>query len=113
MSFLASQALIGNERLRTRVAGAVRKVAAERVQWAPPAGVLARAGYRAPETVVDGFMLRLATNGDAIASACEACGHADNVTDTTIEWIVGDAWDAVAVDVFGEPDAEPVEPPAA
>ena len=101
MNLLASQAMFDNQQLRDRLDAAIRKVAAERLQWAAPAGILAKAAYTAPETVSPPFMLRLATNGDVVAAACSACGHAGEVPDDTIEWIVGESWDTVAVEMFG------------
>ena len=107
MNLLASQAMFDNSILRDRLQAAIRKTAAERLQWAAPAGTLASAAYTAPDTVAPSFLLRLATNGDVVAKACEACGHAGGVPDDTIEWIVGESWDAVSVEMFGEPEPEP------
>lgn len=108
MSLLASSALFDNSTLRSRLNAAIRKTAAERLQWAEPAGSLARAAYTAPETVAPSFLLRLATNGDVVEGTCEACGHAGSVPDVTIEWIVGESWDAVAIQLYGEPSPEDV-----
>lgn len=107
MSLLAAQALITNSQLRSRVESAIRTTAAERVGWEGAAGVLARAGYTAPDTVAHPFMLRLATNGDVIDAACDACGHAGPVDDDTILWIIGDAWNAIATEIYGPPEPPP------
>ena len=111
MNLLASQAMFDNSTLRDRLHAAIRKTAAERLQWAAPAGTLAAAAYTAPDTVAPSFLLRLATNGDVVAEACEACGHAGGVPDDTIEWIVGDSWDAVSIEMFGGPEPETPETP--
>lgn len=102
MSLLASEALIDNVTLRRRVQGAIRKTAAGRSGDTGPAAQLTTAGYTAPETVAAPFMLRLATNGEAVKAACPACGDGVDITDETIEWIVGDAWAAVAKTLFGD-----------
>lgn len=106
MNLLASQAMFNNATLQDRLYAAIRKMAAERLQWAAPAGTLAAAAYTAPDTVAPSFLLRLATNGDVVGAACEACGHAGGVPDDTIEWIVGDSWDAIAIEMFGEPEPD-------
>lgn len=111
MNLLASQALFENATLRDRLKAAIRKTAAERLQWAAPAGTLAQAAYTAPETVIPSFLLRISTNGDVVAATCEACGHAGTVPDDTIEWIVGESWGSVAIELYGEP--EPVDPESA
>ena len=111
MNLLASQAMFDNSTLRDRLHAAIRKTAAERLQWAAPAGTLAAAAYTAPDTVAPSFLLRLATNGDVVAETCEACGHAGGVPDDTIEWIVGDSWDAVSIEMFGESEPETPETP--
>lgn len=111
MSLLASQAMFNNTTLGDRLQAAIRKTAAERLQWAEPAGTLARAAYTAPETVAPSFLLRLATNGDVVSETCEACGHAGGVPDDTIEWIVGESWDAVSIEMYG--DSVPLDPEAA
>ena len=100
MSLLASQSMFNNQMLQNRLQAAIRKTAAERLQWAAPAGTLAKSAYIAPETVSPSFMLRLATNGDVVAAACSACGHTGDVPDETIEWIVGDSWDDVAIEMY-------------
>lgn len=111
MSLLAAQALITNAELVSRVTAAIRKTADARIGWEGAAGDLARAAYRAPDAVVPSFMLRLATNGEVTAAACAACGHVETIgaqpVDTTIEWIVGDAWDSIATDLYGVPAQEP------
>lgn len=107
MSLLAAQALTTNAQLVTRVQSAIRSTAAQRIAWEGPAGELARTGYRAPDTITPSFMLRLATNGEVVAAACDSCGHAGDVPDATIEWIVGDSWDAVAAELYGVPPEEP------
>lgn len=104
MSLLAAQALTTNQVLLSRVEAAIRKTAAQRLQWEGPAGDLARAAFTAPADSAPAFMLRLATNGDVVDAACEACGHASGVPDDTIEWIVGDSWEAIAQDLYGSPD---------
>ena len=104
MNLLASQAMFNNETFHARLNAAIRKAAAERLQWAAPAGTLAQAAYTAPETVAPSFLLRLATNADVVAAVCEACGHAGGVPDDTIEWIVVDSWDTIAVEMYGDPD---------
>lgn len=111
MSLLAAQALITNAELVSRVTAAIRKTANDRIGWEGPAGDLARAAYRAPDTVAPSFMLRLATNGEVTAAACAACGHVETIggepVDSTIEWIIGDAWDAIAADLYGVPAQDP------
>lgn len=111
MSLLASQAMITNETLRARVEAAVRKTAAARLEEDGASGRLARAAYRRPGDVLDLFMLRLATNAEMTAGACPSCGHVEGVAgqpvDSTVEWVVGDAWAAIAEELHGDPDAEP------
>ena len=104
MNLLASQAMFDNAALRDRLNAAIRNAAVERLQWTAPAGTLAQAAYTAPETVAPSFLLRLATNADVVAAVCEACGHAGSVPDDTIEWIVVDSWDAIATEMYGDPD---------
>lgn len=111
MSLLAAQALITNTELRSRVEAAIRQTANERHAWEGPAGDLARAAYRDPTTVAPSFMLRLATNGDMTSAACPSCGHVEEVgtqpVDDTITWIVADAWEAIAQDLYGSPPDSP------
>lgn len=111
MSLLASQALITNGTLRARVEAAVRKTAAARLESEGAPGRLAQAAYRRPGDVLDLFMLRLATNGDMAASACVSCGHVEAVAgqpvDSTVEWVVGDAWTAIAEELHGSPEDPP------
>ena len=107
MSLLASQAMITNDELRGRVVAAIRATASARIGWAGPAGALARAAFARPDTVAEHFMLRMATNGDMVKAACDQCGHTPNregaATDDTISWIVGDAWEAIAQDLYPAP----------
>lgn len=100
MSLAASQALITNPDLTGRVTAAIRQTAAQRTAWEGPAGVLARAALTRPDTVIGHFMLRMSTNAEVAQAACAACGDARTVTDDTIEWIVGDAWEAIAQTIF-------------
>ena len=110
MSLSASQALITNAELRERVIAAIRATAAARIGWDGPAGTLARAAFARPDTLVELFMLRMATNQDVVKSACDRCGHTPNregaATDDTISWIVGDAWEAIAQDLHPAPETE-------
>lgn len=100
MSLAASQALITNTGLRDRVTAAIRQTASQQLAWEGPAGVLARAAFARPDTAVDSFMLRLATNADVVKAACGACGNADEVPDDTIEWIVAASWEGIAAELF-------------
>lgn len=115
MSLLASQALITNTMLRTRVEAAVRKTAAARLEAEGASGRLAQSAYRMPGDVVSLFMLRLATNADMTAEACPSCGHVEAVgdqpVDDTVEWIVGSAWAAIAEELHGSPDEPAPEEP--
>ena len=109
MSLLSAQALITNGTLNARVEAAIRQAAVARSKWEGAAGDLARAAYRDPASVAPSFMLRLATNGDMAASACSSCGHVEKVgdqpVDETITWIVADAWESIAQDLYGVPTA--------
>lgn len=104
MSLLAASRITDNTEAQARVRTAIRKVAATHLDADGPAGQLARAGYTAPETIAPAFMLRVATNGDVTGGACESCGHVA-AGDDTIEWIVGDAWAAVAAELYPAPAA--------
>lgn len=115
MSLLASHALLGNPELRARVEAALRQTAAAKLGGTGPAATLARAAYRDPASVAPSFMLRLATNRDVTASACPSCGHVEKVgsqhVDETITWIVADAWESIAQDLYGAPaDMDPTDP---
>lgn len=105
MSLASANALIQNDKLRARVQAAIRKTAATKIDADGPAGALAVGGLNRPETYLDPFMVRLATNSDVVGKACAACGDATATADDTIEWIVGDAWDTVAASLF--PAEEP------
>ena len=59
MNLLASQAMFNNSTLQDRLHAAIRKTAAERLQWAAPAGTLASAAYTAPDTVAPSFLLQI------------------------------------------------------
>ncbi|MDO5662866.1 MAG: hypothetical protein Q4G40_09235 [Brachybacterium sp.] len=109
MSLLAAHTLLGNATIRARVESAIRKTAEARSAWEGPPGDLARDAFRTPDAVSPAFMLRLATNGSVVERACPSCGDAAGVTDETIEWIVGDAWDAIASDLYGAPPDTPTE----
>lgn len=103
MSLLAAHTLLGNTTLRARVESAIRKHAAATTGADGPAGRLARAGFTAPDTVLPAFMLRLATNGDIVKTACASCGDAAGVEDSVLEWIVADAWGKVAEELYPDP----------
>ena len=103
MSLLSAHTLLTNATLRARVESAIRKHAATATGADGPVGRLARAGYTAPDTVAPAFMLRLATNGEVVAKSCPSCGDAAGVDDAVLEWIVVDAWDKVAAELFPDP----------
>lgn len=103
MSLLSAHTLLQNQTLRARVESAIRKHAAATTGAEGPPGRLAGAGYRAPDTVAPAFMLRLATNTEVVAESCPSCGDAAGVEDTLIEWIIGNAWDKVAAELFPDP----------
>lgn len=107
MSLLAAQALMNNKELQDRLQSAIRQEAAARLAWAEPDASLARAGYTAPDTVAASFMIKLATNTEISAAACDACGHAGPVPDDTIKWIVGDSWTEIATEIYGPPEPPP------
>ncbi|EPH17573.1 hypothetical protein HMPREF1484_00258 [Dermabacter sp. HFH0086] len=86
MSLITSEVMLGNETLRRRVCGAIRKIAIGKE------GEFARLGLTDPEVIVQPFMLELAANTEAVKQACSECGGGSNIPDSTIEWIVGDAW---------------------
>ena len=89
MSLITSEVMLGNETLRRRVCGAIRKTAIGRE------GEFARLGFTDPETIVQPFMLELAANNDAKAKACAECGGGSNIPDDTIEWVVGSSWEKI------------------
>lgn len=103
MSLLSAHTLLQNQTLRARVESAIRKHAAATTGVEGPSGRLAKAGYTAPDTVAPAFMLRLATNDDIVDKSCPSCGDAAGAEDAVIEWIVGNAWDKVAAELFPDP----------
>lgn len=100
MSLASANALIRNDKLRARVEAAIRKTAAAKIGTAGAPGLLAVGALNRPELELDPFMVRLATNADVVGKACAACGDSTATDDSTIEWIVADAWDAIAADRF-------------
>lgn len=104
MTLLSASKITSSPEIRARVEAAIRKVATAKItdSVTGPDLALAKAGYTAPETVANGFMLRIATNGDVVAAACDACGHVSQseVKDTTVEWIVANGWSDVAKDLY-------------
>lgn len=104
MTLLSASKITSSPEIRDRVEAAIRKVATSKItdSVTGPELALAKAGYTAPETVANGFMLRVATNGDVVNSACDACGHVSQsaVPDATVEWIVANGWPDVAKDLY-------------
>lgn len=102
MTLLAASKITKNDELRARTSAALRKVGAAKLAENGAPGQLARAAYIAPETMLEPFLLRVATNTDVTAAACESCGHV-TTGDDTLEWIVLNAWDTVAAEQFPTP----------
>lgn len=104
MSLLSASKITSSPEIRSRVEAAIRKVATAKIADGVTGAdlTLAKAGYTAPETVAAGFMLRVATNGDVVTAACDACGHVSQseVEDSTVEWIVASGWSDVATDLY-------------
>lgn len=98
MSLLAASKITSNPTVRARVEAAIRKTAAEKGDAAGAEGVLAKAALVAPETVSAPFLQRVATNADVAANACAGCGHSE-AEDSALEWIVSEAWAAVAAEL--------------
>lgn len=104
MTLLAEAKIINNDTLRARTVAGIRKEAAARLEAEGAAGVLARAAYIAPETVVASFLRAVSTNVDVSAAACAACGNAP-VDDQTLIWIIGDTWALAAAELYPEAGA--------
>ena len=98
MSLIAASKITTADENIARVRAAVRKVAGGKVTVDGPSGVLAAEAVRAPETVEGLFLVEVASNGDAVQAACSQCGTT-SVDDSTIEWIIGNAWDRIAAEI--------------
>lgn len=98
MSLIAASKITTADENVARVRAGVRKVAGSRLAADGPSGALAAEAVRAPETVEGLFLVEVASNGDAVAAACGHCGTTA-VDDSTLEWIIGAAWDRIASQV--------------
>lgn len=89
MALITSEVMLSNDTLRRRVCGAIRRTAIGKE------GEFARLGFTDPEVIVQPFMLEVAANTEAVKQACSECGSGSNIPDSTLEWIVGDAWSKI------------------
>lgn len=95
MSLLAASKITTAEMNVLRVRAAIRKVAGGKLGTEGSSGVLAAEAVRAPESVEGLFVIEVASNGDAVSSACSHCGTTA-LNDSTIEWIIANAWERIA-----------------
>lgn len=95
----ASSKITGNARLRARALAAIQQTAAGKKGEQGPVGLLARAAEKAPDTVAAPFLTQLALNSDVANAACPDCGYS-TVSDDAILWVIGAAWEAIALDLY-------------